>query len=488
MAVDPVAFTAFSPVLALFAGVILVLIADLVTKDAASNRKFVVSITSATLLLAILLVAKTNDLIPSETVLPMFKFGIFYQIFSIIGLSASILVIFSAAYDFTVQKDLGVWASLLMISNAGGIVIAASNHLLPLYVGFELMAIPIYGMVAYRKRSREATEASVKLFLLGAISSGIIVYGISLVYGATGQLTFAALALNNSQPLKNVGIFLILFGTSFKLSLVPFHWWVSDVYVGAPVSMVNYLAVASKKMAFAFAFQMFMISFVNDTDVWGPVMGLIVILSILVGNGMAAIQNRVMRLIAYSSIAHAGYIAISLVAYAQATGLPNESELKALALYAAILHIVANILMKGTLIAGALIVVNSFENDHMENFRGIYKKDKVVGTTMVLALFSLIGIPPLGGFVSKYFLFIAVVNTNTTLAWATAFVFAIGSAISVYYYIKLARVILDEPSNDIPLVPATPLKALMVLLTVLTVFFSVIVFFITPQDVFSTLF
>ncbi len=481
-------FTAFSPAIALVAGVILVLIADLVTKNAANNRKVVVSITSTILLLAILLIMRTDMLVDSETAIPMFKFGLFYQIFSIIGLSASILVIFSASYDFTVEKDLGILSSLLLISNAGGILIAASNHLLPLYVGFELMAIPIYGMIAYKKKSREVAEAAVKLFLLGAVSSGIIVYGLSLIYGATGSLAFSSVVLDNSQPLKNVGIYLIMFGTAFKLSLVPFHWWVSDVYVGAPVSIVNYLAVASKKMAFTFAFQLFMISFVNDTDVWGPMLGLIVILTILVGNGMAAIQDRVMRLIAYSSIAHAGYIAISLVAYSQSVGLPNENELKALALYAGILHMVANVLMKGVLIAGALIVVNSFENDHIENFRGIYQKDKIVGTTMVISLLSLIGIPPLGGFVSKYFLFVAVVSPETPLGWAVAFTMAVGSAISVYYYIRLARVILDEPSNDIQLVPATPIKAIMVILTILTLLFSIVAFLLTPEDIFSTLF
>lgn len=476
--------TAFSPVTVLVAGVILVLIADLITKNAANNRKVVVSLTSTVLLLAILLVLRTESLVSSETAIPMFRFGLFYQIFSVIGLSASILVIFSASYDFTVEKDLGILSSLLLISNAGGIMIAASNHLLPLYVGFELMAIPIYGMIAYKKKSREVAEASVKLFLLGAVSSGIIVYGLSLIYGATGSLEFASAVLDNSQPMKNVGIFLVMFGTAFKLSLVPFHWWVSDVYVGAPVSIVNYLAVASKKMAFTFAFQLFMISFVNDTEVWGPMMGLIVILTILVGNGMAAIQDRVMRLIAYSSIAHAGYIAIALVAFSQST----DSDLRALALYAGILHMVANVLMKGVLIAGALVVVNSFENDHIENFRGVYQKDKIVGATMVISLLSLIGIPPLGGFVSKYFLFVAVVSPETPLGWAVAVTLAVGSAISVYYYIRLARVILDNPTNDIQLVPATPIKAIMLLLTVLTLVFSIIAFLLTPEDIFSSLF
>ncbi len=477
-------FKAFSPSIILLIGVTVSLLGDIVTKKADTNRRFFIITVFSTLILTIVAVALSPGSMTSITIVPGFKFNPFYQIFAIIGLSASLLVVFSAAMDFRVQKDLGIFGSLLLLSNMGGVVIASSANYIPLYVGFELMTIPIYAMVAYYKRSREATEAAMKLVILGALSSGLIIYGISLIYGATGSLSYDALILTNGSNFYNLGILILVGGIAFKLALIPFHWWVSDIYTGAPVTVVNYLAVGSKKMAFTFAFQVFMFALIGSVGVWGPMIATLAILSMLFGNAIASIQNRIMRLMAYSSIAHAGYIAVALVAYAEAT----TPELRGFALFAAMTHMIANVIMKGGLVIGVLIVMNSFGNDHIENFRGLIKKDKVVGWSLVIFLFSLIGIPPTAGFVGKFFLVTAVVSTNTSIGLITAVALVIGSAISVYYYGRFIWIITRDPTNDIEVLPSTPAKVVLAILALITLAFPLIFFALTPSTIITTLF
>lgn len=457
-------FIAFLPVQVLLLGVVCVLLADIYIK----NRGFATAVTVLSLVGAIL-AAFAEDLAGTSFTSDYLAFGTFYQAFAIIGLSASVIVAFSALSDLSFAEDIGVFYSLLLLSNIGGLLIAASTNFIPAYIGFELMAIPTYGMVAYKTRNRPAAEAAMKLFLLGALSSAIIVYGLSLLYGATGSLMYNTVTITGEvSGLQIAASIFLAAGTAFKLGLVPFHWWISDVYSGAPISVVNYLAAASKKMAFAFVFGIFLFGIPDWSDYWGPLVAAMAIITMVIGNAMATIQNRVMRIIAYSSVAQAGYISIALASFA----LSGDAAGQNVALTAGIIHIVAHVIMKGAAIAAVVVVVDSFGNDHIENFRGLIHKDVWVGGSLVLALFSLMGIPPLGGFIGKYLLFFAAVQTETALGFALAAALVVGSVISIYYYARIVRIVVDDPTSDIPVKPNTPLRVLLVALSVLTIAFA----------------
>jgi proton-translocating NADH-quinone oxidoreductase chain N len=465
-------YIAFMPMIILVVGIILALLGDLYVK----NRGFVTAVTVLSLVGAMLAALSFEGYVnPDNGTDPYFEFGLFFKVFAVIGLSASIIVAFCAMRDFQYAEDLGLFYALLLISNIGGLVIASSKNFIPAYVGFELMAIPTYGMVAYKTRSKPVAEAAMKLFLLGALSSAIVIFGLSLLYGATGSLYFNTVAISDELGgLKLAASIFLITGTSFKLGLVPFHYWISDVYVGAPISVVNFLAAASKKMGFAFVFQIFMFGIPEWTEYWGALFGILAIITMIIGNTLAIIQNRVMRIVAYSSIAQAGYIAIALAAFAFAP----DSASRDFALTAAVIHIFAHVLMKGALITGIIIVVDSFGNDHIENLRGLIHKSPVVGATMVIALFSLMGIPPLAGFIGKYVLFVAAVQTTSMIGYLMASALVLGSVISIYYYTRLIRIIVDDPTNDIPVKPNSVLSVLLVILTIITIFFVILLPFV----------
>ena len=444
---------------ALFVGLIVVLIADLIFREKA--RLYVVTITTLTLVAAagLAFVARGQSV---ET--DLFMFGDFFLAFTLFGVLSSIIVVFSAWQDMDMELDLGVFFALLLLANIGGILIAISRNFIPLYIGYELVSIPTYAMVAFRKKNRNAAESGLKIFLLGALSSAFIIYGLAMYYGATGSFAFGAMALNGSQTLQFAAVALIAAGCSFKIGLVPFHFWIPDVYSGAPLSVVNFLAASSKKMAFAFVFQLFFFGMGAWYETWGLVFAILATASIVLGNLAAVIQDRLMRILAYSTIAQAGYIAIGIVSTAFGDGHADQ-----LAMQGILFHISAHILMKGAAIVAVLMVVRTYGSDHIENFRGLFHKSPLVGGALALALFSLMGIPPLAGFFGKYFLFLSAVDAGVT--WL-AIIGILGSAVSIYYYGRVIRIMADKPENDEPVQTHPGLSVMLVVLSLLTLVFG----------------
>ncbi|OLS25778.1 MAG: F(420)H(2) dehydrogenase subunit N [Candidatus Heimdallarchaeota archaeon LC_2] len=399
-----------------------------------------------------------------------FRFGDFFEFFAVIALLSSVIVVFSAWKDMNLELDLGVFYSLLLLSNLGGLLVASSRSFIPLYIGYELVSIPTYAMVAFRKKNKPTAEAAMKIFLLGALSSAIIIYGLAMYYGATGTFNMGAPALADSQGLQLAAIALIAAGSGFKIGLVPFHFWIPDVYSGASISVVNFLSASSKKMAFAFVFQLFFVGMRFWSDQWGILFAVLATLSVIIGNIAAVIQDRLLRIIAYSTIAQAGYITMGIAAYA--VGLENNDvDLQYNAMNGIIFHIIAHVLMKGAAIVIILIIVDSYDgDDRLENFRGLLHKDPLMGGALALSMFSLMGIPPLAGFFGKLFLFLAVVDAG--LIWL-AFIGVIGSAISIFYYARVIRIMVDKPTDDVKITQFTPIKLLVLILTILTVVMAV---------------
>jgi NADH-quinone oxidoreductase subunit N len=461
----------WSPFLILLVGIAVILLLDLLFREKA--REYVVA--TATLFLAgNAMWIHTMDSVDSPDI-TIFEFGTFFKFFAIVGLLSSIIVVFSAWRDLSIELDLGVFFSLLLLANIGGLLVASSRSFIPLYIGYELVSIPTYAMVAFRKRDRSAAEAGLKIFLLGALSSAIIVYGIAMYYGATGTFAMGADALADSKGLQIAAITMIAAGSGFKIGLVPFHFWIADVYSGAPISVVNFLSASSKKMAFAFVFQLFFVGmpFYDWANTWGLLFSFLAVLSIIVGNMAAVIQTRVMRIIAYSTIAQAGYIVIGIAAYAKGLTMLDSTnpdidgvDVQFSAMKGILFHVIAHVLMKGAAIAAILLVIDSYGDDQLENFRGLLHKSPIVAASFALALFSLMGIPPLGGFWGKFFLFLAAVDAD--MAWL-AIVGVIGSAISIFYYANIIRIMVEKPTDDTPIKQFTPLTLMLILLSILTI-------------------
>lgn len=444
------------PVFVLLGGIILILAADLKLREKAKDvTASLATLTLITTILSVIYVKGSNS---SD----LFFYGDFFVFFSLVGLFSSIIVVFVAWRDMDLELDIGVFFSLLLLANMGGIVIASARHMVVLYVGYELVSLPSYAMAAFKKRDKKAAEAALKFFLLGALSSAIIVYGLTMYYGATGSLFMGAESLSGSEGLKFAAIVLIASGSGFKIGLVPFHFWIADVYSGSPLSVVVWLAASSKKMAFAFVIQLFFVGMVHWRDTWSVIFIALSIFSMLLGNIAAVIQSSVMRILAYSTIAQAGYIVIGFAAF----GVAKTEASAELAIWGIGVQVIAHILMKGTAIVATFVIIDNFGNSNLENFRGLFKKNKLVSVSLMLALFSLMGIPPLLGAFGKWYLFLAAVENDLTYL---AIIALVGSAISIYYYVKIMMMMMSDPVDDNPIKVTTPIKVTLVLLSILTV-------------------
>ena len=455
---------ALAPVYALLVGIILVLIADVLLREEAKNVE--VAISTLTLLAAagFAFLAEGKDLGDGG----LFLFGKFFLAFTLFGTLSSVIVVFAAWKDMEMELDLGVFFSLLMLANIGGILVASSRNFIPLYLGYELVSIPTYAMVAFRKKNRNVAESGMKIFLLGALSSAFIIYGLAMYYGATGSFYFGAAMLDGADNLRFLAVGLIAAGCSFKIGLVPFHFWIPDVYSGAPTSVVNFLAASSKKMAFAFVFQLFFFGIDRSIDrSWGILFAVLATASIAVGNIAAVIQDRVMRILAYSTVAQAGYIAIGVAAYGYAAG---DTSIETTAMQGILMHITAHIMMKSAAILVVMLVIASFGDDHINNFKGLFHKNPLIASSVLIAMLSLMGIPPFAGFFGKYFLFLAAVRAGLT--WLTV-VGIVGSAISIYYYGRIIRIMADKPDNDTTIEIHPGVAVMLTILTLGTVLLGI---------------
>ncbi len=452
----------FMPIYILMGGSILSLLMDWLLSEE-KKKHALPSVTLLTLLLSAFSVWNH----PDPTLFPgnpsMFYFGNYYVFFALTSIVASIIVVLAAWKDMELELSLGVFYALLMLANIGIFVIGASNNLIPLYIGFEVLSISTYAMIGFRKKSRSAAEAAIKYFLLGALSSGIILFGMSLYYGATHTLQMnasvaAALVSTGSTP-NAFGLFtmaVLVAGVSFKIAAVPFHVWVPDVYRGAPLSVTNFLAIGSKAGGFAFLFKLFFVALLTIKAGWAPVWAGLALLTMVIGNLAALPQTSVTRILAYSSIGHVGYILIAMVAFADGS--------TDLAIVGALYHILANVFMKGTAFVVVLIVVLTRGGDTLDDFKGLGKRDPLVAFFMSIALLSLAGVPPFAGFFGKFFLFYAAVDSGNMYL---AIVGIIMSATSLFYYARIIHVMyFYEPADDASNQPQPRFLVLLVALLI----------------------
>jgi len=360
-------------------------------------------------------------------------FALFLQI--VFLLAAFIGVLFSMDYLTRMHIQRGEYYTLLLFTTAGMMTMAMAADLVMIFLSLELLSIPLYVLAGFARPRQESEESAMKYFLLGAFASGFLVYGIAMVYGgvqgtALSEILAALQPGASPNPLVFIGLGLILVGLGFKVAAVPFHMWTPDVYHGAPTPVTGFMSVGAKAGGFAALLRVLVLAFPALADQWGIAIEVIAGLTMVLGNVVAVSQTHIKRMLAYSSIAHAGYILVA-VAATQRAGVADEGA--SAALFYLLAYAFTNL--------GAFATVIALERDDgsgglIDDFAGLGKARPVLAVVMTLFMLSLIGIPPSAGMVGKWFIFRAAIHADLV---ALAIVGVITSVISAFYY---ARVVL----------------------------------------------
>lgn len=362
----------------------------------------------------------------------------------LIGCAALTLVAAWAYFPREKMAQSEVYA-LLMFSLTGMLILPAATHLIAVFIAIEIMSIAIYALVGARRLDVKGNESSLKYFLLGAFASGIILYGIALTYGAAGSVQFDALRDfaaspdHAKLPLFIAGIAMLLIGFGFKVAAAPFHAWTPDVYEGAPAPITGFMSTAVKAASFAFILRTLAVAFLPVKGEWVEVVAGLAVITMFTGNILAFVQGNIKRMLAYSSIAHTGYMMMGL------TALSNQEG--AFAGAAILYYLVAYCLTNLALFAAIGFISKQGEKlVEIEDLSGLGSKFPGLSLVIAICMASLIGIPPTAGFFGKYFLFSAVIQQG--YAWL-AVVGIINSILSVYYYLRVIVVMyFKEPRAD----------------------------------------
>ncbi len=358
-------------------------------------------------------------------------------------LATGFTILLSISYLGIERIHAGEYYAFLFFSTCGLMVMVSGGDLITIFLGLELTAVSLYILAGLNRREPRSIEASAKYFVLGSLSSAIFLYGMSLLYGVTGttQLRLAADALAGpaaGNPILPVAMIFLVVGFGFKVSVVPFHMWTPDVYEGAPTPVTAYMSVATKAASFAVFLRVFLDVFGSVKPNWTVVLIVLSVATMLVGTLAAIVQHNIKRMLAYSSIAHAGYALIGLV-------VGNELGIMSLMLYLAI-YTVMNLGAFGIVI---LMRRAGVMGEEIEDLAGLAKQHPVAAFAMLVFMFSLTGIPPTAGFIAKLYLFMAAVDAGFVWLAVTGVLL---SAVSAYYYLRVVMVIyMREPVRPIEL-------------------------------------
>jgi NADH-quinone oxidoreductase subunit N len=388
-------------------------------------------------------------------------------------LAAALTVCVALRYLDVEQEQRGEFYALVLFATVGMMLLACGYDLIALYISLELMALTFYVLVAYARRDRRSNEAGMKYFLLGAFSSGILLYGMSLLYGVAGSTNLGDiaravnLAMNAAPPLEGtplplrplllLGMIALAAGLFFKLAAVPFHMWAPDAYEGAPTPVTAFLSTGSKAASFALFARIFVEALGGMRADWGPLLGIVAALTILVGNWAAVTQTNAKRLLAYSSVSNAGYLLLGLIA-------GNTYGHVGFMLYL-LVYTLMNIGAFGVIIS---LRRRGIVGDEVDDLNGLAEKAPGMAVMMTLFMLSLGGLPLTGGFIGKYFLFGGLLQRGATegknwyywlAAWAV-----LNTVVSFYYYVRFIRAMYlgDKAADERPLALSPALRAALV--------------------------
>ena len=376
------------------------------------------------------------------------------------------LFIFLLTQNYFVEhsENIAEYFTLILFSLSGIIIMVSYQNMSMLFIGLEIMSVSLYILAGIRKSDFASNEASLKYFLMGAFSTGFLLFGITLVYGATG--TFDLLKINqylvghyqDISPLFYPGVILILIGLSFKIGAAPFHFWTPDVYEGAPTLITSFMSTVVKTAGFAAFLRLFAGTFAPLHDFWLPPLIVIVCLTLFIGNVTALFQKNFKRMLAYSSISHAGYLLFSLVTLS-ANSSNNVLVYAAAYTFASIIAFAVLILVK-----------QKTGNDHFDSFNGLAKRNPMTALALAIAMLSLAGIPLTAGFIGKYLMFLNVMGDYQIYLVAFAILNAL---VGFYYYFKVIVAMYFKEGNELELDTPAQYRIVLVLSVIITVFLGI---------------
>ncbi len=374
--------------------------------------------------------------------------------FALVTLSMTLMVVVASS-SYIRSTNSPIYYGLVSFTALGMLLLSYTQDLLMLFVSWELMSLPTYALAGFDKKRVQSNEASVKYAIIGAMSSAIILYAISLTYGLTGTTQIIpavqALATQPFNPLVSIAVILFVAGFGFKMSIVPFHMWIPDVYEGAPATISTLLAAATKNAGFVaairviLAFASLYVLTQNPLFTLANIIAVLAILTMTLGNIAALTQKSMMRLLAYSSIAQAGYILVGFVAYAYSRQTNSLFTEATIGMTGSLFHILNHALMKGVAFLVAAVVLLELKRGDLQAYNGLGKRMPIAAFTLTIAFLALAGVPPLSGFWSKLLLFLSVINGP--FAWL-AVAGILNSAFSLGYYAwVIKRLYIDEPES-----------------------------------------
>jgi NADH-quinone oxidoreductase subunit N len=431
-----------------------ILVADLFVSD--DHRFITYALTQVALAGCFALTFLTANMDPVTTFTGMFVDDLMADVLKLmVYLGVGVMLVYSRPYLAARGLFRGEFFVLVLFATLGMMIMISASHLLTLYLGLELLSLSLYSMVALQRDSATATEAAMKYFVLGALASGMLLYGMSMLYGATGTLSIAELSAlvvaGGARDLVMVfGLVFIVAGLGFKLGAAPFHMWVPDVYHGAPTAVTLFIGTAPKLAAFAFIMRLLVLGLGAEQLLaeWQDMLVLMAVLSLAIGNVTAIAQTNLKRMLAYSTIGHMGFLLLGILSGS------------AIGYGAGMFYVAVYVLMSlGTFGMILLLSRGGFEAENLDDFKGLNQRSPWYAFIMLLLMFSMAGIPPTVGFYAKLAVLQAVVEADFLWLAVVAVLF---SLIGAFYYLRLIRLMYFEaPVDTAPIEPRADVRVLM---------------------------
>ncbi len=439
----------------------LILIVDLFVKD--RKRTVTYILTQLALIGTAIVTVATSSGQVSYTFSNMFVSDLLADLLKLmVFISVMIVLFYSRAYVLDrPQMAKGEFYVLSLFATLGMMVMISASHFLTVYIGIELLSLSLYAMVALNRDSIPSTEAAMKYFVLGALASGLLLYGMSMIYGATGTLQISSVAEQMSEGQFNtyvfgLGLVFLVAGIAFKLGIVPFHMWIPDVYHGAPTAVTLFIASAPKLAAFAIVIRVLVNGLIIASRDWQAMLIILSVLSMAVGNFAAIAQTNIKRMLAYSAISHMGFMLLGI-----ATGVIDGDARFIFNAYSSSMFYVVTYVLTSLGAFGTILLLSraGFESDEISDFAGLNKRNSWYAAIMMMMMFSMAGIPFFVGFFAKFSVLQAVIVAgHLWLALAAVFFSLIGA----YYYLRVVKVMyFDPPVSAVPIKATLDVKLLM---------------------------
>jgi NADH-quinone oxidoreductase subunit N len=445
------------PEILLLGMICVIMVADLFVSD--DNRFLTYALTQLTLVGCFLTTLLTAGIEPVTTFSGMFVDDLMADVLKLmLYFGVATLLVYSRPYITARGLFRGEFFVLALFATLGMMIMISASHLLTLYLGLELFSLSLYSMVALQRDSATATEAAMKYFVLGALASGMLLYGMSMLYGATGTLAIAQLADviltgNARDPVLVFALVFIVAGLGFKLGAVPFHMWVPDVYHGAPTAVTILIGTVPKLASFAFIIRLLVQGLGAEQLVaeWQQMLIVMAVLSLVIGNVTAIAQTNLKRMLAYSTIGHMGFLLLGI--------LSGDVVGYGASMFYAVVYVLMNLGAFGMIL---LLSRGGFEAENLEDFKGLNQRSPWYAFLMLLLMFSMAGVPPTVGFYAKLVVLQAVLNAEAWWSVPLATVAVLLSVIGAFYYLRLVKLMyFDAPTEAAPIAPRTDVRVIL---------------------------